>query len=168
MDILRSSAFFEQTVRYCARKGSHFPNATSRLCGQISRLAVILLFCGCVGCGNPDGPFAISGTVLLEGQPLEQGSITFSSITAGSRNSTGGAIVNGAYSIAAEDGLAPGTYQVKISAADTSNATPAGLPANGLAFPSLIAPEFNDANHQVEVTRDGPNVFPFEVPKNKK
>ena len=131
-------------------------------------LSSLLVLAACLGCGGSvEGPFAISGTVLLGGQPLEQGSISFASMTKGSRDATGGAISNGEYSISAEHGLKPGAYRVSISAADTSHATPGGLPANGLAFPSLIAPEFNKANHQIEVTSEGPNDFPFDVPKNK-
>ena len=122
----------------------------------------VLMGCVLVGCGSANGPFAISGTVSLDGQPLEQGSISFVSATPGTRGSTGGAISNGKYSIAAEDG------RVTISAADMSKATPAGLPANGLAFPSLIDPEFNRAKHEIEVTSEGPNNFAFDVPRNKK
>ena len=135
---------------------------------RAGRLLAALVLCVVVGCGNTKGTFAVSGTVSVEGQPLEQGSISFVSATPGSRSSTGGAIANGKYSIAAEDGLVPGTYRVTISAADMSNATAAGLPANGLAFPSLVDPAFNRANHEIEVTSEGPNSFAFDVPKNKK
>jgi len=126
---------------------------------------ITTMLVGSLGCGRDDGRLAIRGSVKLDGQPLEQGSISFASVAAGSKSTTGGPITNGEYSISAEDGLEAGAYRVTISAADTSNATPEGLPADGLAFPSLIPPEFNRARHQVELTPDGPNTFPFDIPK---
>jgi hypothetical protein len=121
----------------------------------------------CPGCGGNLGErLSLGGSVTFDGQPLERGSISFNSVGEGSNSTTGGAILNGEYSIAAERGLIAGAYRVSISAADTSNATPAGLPATGQFFPSLIPPEFNDAKHQVVVTEEGPNDFDFDIKKS--
>jgi hypothetical protein len=127
----------------------------------------LLVFSLCSGCGgNLGGRLSLGGSVTFDGQPLEHGSISFNSVSEGSKSTTGGAIQNGKYSIDAERGLIAGTYRVSISAADTSSATPAGLPANGQFFPSLIPPEFNDAKHQVVVTEEGPNDFDFDIKKS--
>lgn len=127
-----------------------------------------LVLVSCLGCGgNTNGRLALSGSVTLDGQPLQEGSISFLSVGAAKKSMTGGAIVEGGYSIPAKEGLVVGTYRVSISAADKSDATPAGLPANGQFFPSLIPPEFEKANHQVEVTVEGPNEFSFDIQNSK-
>lgn len=128
------------------------------------------LVLGCfLGCGgNTDGRLALSGSVSIDGQPLKEGSISFISAGTAKKSMTGGAIVGGEYAIPAEQGLVAGTYRVSVSAADTSEATSEGLPANGQYFPSLIPPEFNEAKHEVEVTLEGPNEFSFDIQKAEK
>ncbi len=83
------------------------------LCG------VLLLVMSSPGCGKHDDPLnrqAISGSVTLDGQPLQQGTISFLPLE--KKDTSGGAtITSGKYSVAREQGLAPGKYKVMISAA---------------------------------------------------
>jgi hypothetical protein len=66
----------------------------------------------CLGCGS--NRTIIEGAVTFDGQPVEQGSITFEP-TSGAGPSAGGTIQNGRYKIDAE-GVTPGEMIVRISA----------------------------------------------------
>ena len=84
----------------------------------MSRCAVlgVLLLCGC-GSG---GRQSIDGTVTLDGQPLEKGSITFIP-QAGTQGPTAGAeIVDGNYTISTAGGTFAGKFRVEITAAIVS------------------------------------------------
>lgn len=73
-----------------------------------------LLLVLAIGCGGSDGRLEVSGSVKVDGQPLESGSISFIP-AAGTRGPSAGAeIKQGRYSIAAEGGPVPGKYRVEI------------------------------------------------------
>ncbi|MDR2168994.1 MAG: hypothetical protein LBP59_02525 [Planctomycetaceae bacterium] len=79
---------------------------------------VFLLLSIFVGCNNnnPQGRIPISGEVILDGKPLEQGDVLFLS-TPGSSPvvTTGSPIKNGTFSLTAEQGLIPNQeYQVQF------------------------------------------------------
>ena len=81
-----------------------------------SILATSLAF-ACIGCANNNaGRMEISGQVTLDGQPVEQGSISFIP-TGGTRGPVaGGAIVAGKYHIMASQGPVVGKQRVEIRA----------------------------------------------------
>jgi hypothetical protein len=83
---------------------------------------------GCSG-GDKTGRMAISGKVLLKGEPVPTGSIEF--VPHPGVNTTSGAVItNGRFSIPADKGLEPGNYTVKISWIETPPPSdePGGLP----------------------------------------
>jgi len=138
------------------------------------RCARYLLICLAIvgatgGCGESDplGRHAISGSVTLDGAPIEKGSIGFQpadkSITSG-----GDAIANGKYSIPRETGLPIGKYRVTINAPKPGtggDVTAGALPGEAVPVPQeLIPPEWNVKSEQfIEVTEKGPYVFNFDV-----
>jgi hypothetical protein len=67
------------------------------------------------GCAD-DGPArkAVSGTVALDGRPLDAGSITFAPVDG--FTAANAEVVDGAFRIDRASGLAPGRYQVQIVA----------------------------------------------------
>ena len=78
--------------------------------------AVGFLLAPALGCGGGADRAQVSGSVRVDGQPLESGSISFLP-AAGTQGPTAGAeIKQGTYSVAAESGLAPGKYSVQIKA----------------------------------------------------
>src|SRR5690606_38899279 len=89
-----------------------------RLLFALMGLGAAVFISGC-GPGNPLGRKAVSGTVTLDGAPVQQGSISFQP-THGEGTSSGAMILGGKYSIEAVDGLADGTYLVQINAIDPS------------------------------------------------
>ena len=69
-----------------------------------------------LGCGGDANRVGVSGSVRVDGQPLESGSISFLP-AAGTGGPTAGAeIRQGTYSVPAESGPAPGKYDVRIKA----------------------------------------------------
>ena len=120
-------------------------------------LAGLLLLLGvCVGCGpgNPLGREAISGRITMDGKPLEWGNIRFEPID-GKKDAVGSGdvITDGHYSIAAEKGLPPGKYRVRIFAG-TARAPGEKLPGEeelpmpGVELPGkeLIPRKYNSAS----------------------
>ncbi len=136
---------------------------------MVLRTSWLVLGVLCVaGCGGAsDGRQAISGSVTLNGAPLEQGTIEFASVD-GSQQS-GGGITNGKYSVPAEQGLLPGKYVVRISSTEEANpGAPLGPPgpeAETVQNKQLIPPEYNtQSTLTAEVTEDGDNQFDFQIP----
>ena len=74
------------------------------------------LICGLAGCGGSSGPQrgAVSGTVLFDGERVDQGSILFLP-TAGTKGpSSGSGITDGRFSIPQEKGPVVGLYRVEV------------------------------------------------------
>ena len=127
----------------------------------------VLLFAA-VGCGGTAGDrVAIGGKVTLKGAPLTSGTIEFVSED-GSKQS-GALIQQGAYDIAATQGLPPGTYIVRIHAADESGA-PAGGEAPGpesltTTAKEAVPPEFNvNSGIRATLTAGKKNEHNFDIP----
>lgn len=123
-----------------------------------------------VGCGgNPLNRQAISGTVTLDGKPLDQGSIEFRP-TQGKGVISGAVIHDGQYDIEAEKGLPPGEYRVMIfsaiaPAAPANGGPPGSEPIQGGHLNlERIPPKFNVKTEQiVTVTDGGPNQFNYTI-----
>lgn len=79
----------------------------------LSQLLVLTLMSGC---GGPDGParYPVSGTVTVNGEPLEDGSIQFIPSDNSDSPSIGATITGGTYSIPAKKGALAGEYTVQI------------------------------------------------------
>jgi hypothetical protein len=133
-----------------------------------TKLIIFTGFAVCIGCGPRSDRLPISGTVTLDGAPLDTGSIRFTSIGTDNVSATGAMIQNGQFNIAAAKGLSPGSYHVQISAPD--NSAPAvtvrgphgepGIPTQ----PERIPPEYNvESTKSIEVTADGDNHFEFMI-----
>jgi len=125
------------------------------------------------GCGNdPLGRHPISGTVTLDGAPVENGSINFQPVDQGV-TSSGTAFTGGKYSLSREQGLPVGKYLVTINAPKPgTGATPpeGAMPGEPLPPPEeLIPPEWNVKSTQtIEVKEGGPFEFNFEITTKKK
>jgi hypothetical protein len=138
----------------------------------ISRLVSVLSIALSLGCGSADdGRRAVSGTITLKGEALDEGVIEFFPLAdeaaAGPATQSGAVITNGAYKIPRDSGLVAGTYKILITSGDGKTPADGGLPGPTGNIVSLdrIPPEYNvDSQQQVKVTLDGPNVFDFYIP----
>jgi hypothetical protein len=136
------------------------------LCGPVA----LALFVGC-GPENPKGRKAISGHVTLDGGPLEQGNVEFHPMFEGGVQS-GGRIVSGSYSIPAHEGVVLGQYRVSISDfVPTPPLPPGHMPGDPLPpspKPKVPAEWNNKSQHTVEVKKEGPFKFNFDILTKKK
>ncbi len=132
------------------------------------RLLLIGLAMGSVvaagGCGGGDAlnRQAVSGTVLLDGQPLESGSIRFEPQSAGTG---GGTVIRaGKYALAKEVGLSPGDYQVAISGTAGDPGTPSMDDDAPQMAQELVPPQYNtQTTLSVTVTDNGSQQFDFSL-----
>ena len=124
-------------------------------CGIIVVLAMFS------GCGSSDGRVAVAGSVTLDGQPLDNGVITF--IPQEKKvGSAGAAIESGKYQVPAKRGLLPGKYLVAIDASDPAQ-TAARPDHPTMAIPvSRIPLRYNgETELKAEVRADDDNRFDF-------
>jgi hypothetical protein len=141
---------------------------------QFCRLSLLLIGTSIVlaGCGPHSDRLAVSGKVTLNGEPLDGGSIQFTSL--GQKKMNGGAMVNGgSYSIAQDKGLLPGTYHVEINAPDNAakpivyRSSPDSLGV--VTQPERVPAEYNvNSKKTIEVKPDGDNHFDFDIQGNGK
>ncbi len=104
-------------------------------------VACVLLLLPFVGCSS-DGRMAASGTVTLDGKPLETGTITFQPAPGSEGHSGGGLIQGGTFHLPADHGLTPGKYHVTIQSFTLTGRTvesPLGK------VPERLAVRFNEA-----------------------
>jgi hypothetical protein len=132
-----------------------------------SGLAIALILLSGCGGADPLGRQAISGTVTLNGQPVDNGAIAFEPLDLQKGVGSGANIVGGKYSIPQQQGLTPGKYLVRISSADRSQAEPVEeMPGEA---PKMMAKERIPAHwnlkseQQIEVTADGDHVYDFDI-----
>lgn len=125
----------------------------------------LLLAIALSGCGKSDplGRQAVSGVVTLDGQPLEQGAITF--LPQEKKATSGGAVItNGKYAVPREQGLAPGKYKITITASKGGAVSSGEAPGMPVAAVELIPAEYNTKSDKtVDVTAQGPNAFNFDI-----
>ncbi|MFN0198137.1 MAG: hypothetical protein ACKVT0_15425 [Planctomycetaceae bacterium] len=119
------------------------------------------LFVVLPGCGA-DGPpavtrFPVTGTVTLDGQPIDSGNIRFLDTTVSGGDA--GDIKGGSYSLQAT----PGKKRVEIIATRASSKPVEGKP-DVMDTESLIPPQYNTKSElTAEVVADKPNEFKFEL-----
>lgn len=89
----------------------------NELAGLVCLLGSLALVLGC-GDGRPER-FAVSGQVLIDGEPLTYGSIKF--VPEGARPSSGKLDEQGRFVLSTygkNDGIIPGTHRVEVNAAE--------------------------------------------------
>jgi hypothetical protein len=130
---------------------------------RLAALAALLLAAGCSGGGKAE----VSGTVLLDGEPVEQGSINFIPVEGTSGPGVGAVIKDGKYHIPKGKGVTVGKNRVELRAFRMSGRKvpdPMGRPGaltdeRVPAFP----PEYNTRSTLVREVQPGSNTFDFEV-----
>jgi hypothetical protein len=133
----------------------------------------LLLGVNLVGCGRDGLPReAVSGTVSLNGQPLETGIITFVPQDPDTPTQGGTTIAGGAYEIPRAQGLVPGKYKVIISSGEGSEEKPVeDLSELGPGMPPEPAEEAIPSQYsgntvlEASVTAGGRNQFEFTLNK---
>ncbi len=94
-----------------------------RPCCLFVLTGIVCVATACVGCSKGDGRVAISGTVTVDGKPLESAAITFQPVDIHSARGSGGAILHGKFTLPAHQGLTPGEYAVKVLLSEPTGRT---------------------------------------------
>jgi hypothetical protein len=132
--------------------------------------ATILLVAGCSD--TDGGRCEVVGTVKLKGEPVKEGVIEFTPLDKapeGMKATKSGAVVsNGEYKIPKAQGLIPGRYRVVITSGDgvtpANSDEPPGPSGSNIVSKDRIPAEYNSASRQeVEVKKDGPNRFDYDI-----
>ncbi len=131
------------------------------------RFAILLALIACAGCG-PSGPerASVSGSVMLDGKAIEQGSITFLPATGHAGPSVGGVIVDGKYDIRRADGPVLGAARVELRAwRKTGRQIPNPMSAGSTMEEKVetFAAEYNDESTLVREIVSGHNTLNFAL-----
>ena len=111
----------------------------------------------------PNDRLPISGEVTLNGSPLKNGDITFSS-DPGAEVVSGAKILDGKFKIEKAQGLPAGSYLVTVSSLSGSSAPSGDAMNHPSEFHELVAPEFNQKTKlKAEVKQGSGNQFQFDV-----
>jgi hypothetical protein len=124
-----------------------------------------------VGCNNnnPQGRVPVHGEVTLNGQPLAQGNVLFSSLPGTTPTVvTGSPIKNGTFSLSAEHGLIPNQeYLVQFSSVEEVSGTRTETDdpmAAKVQTRNIIPPQYGtESKETVTATKKSPNVYRFEL-----
>lgn len=131
----------------------------------------------CWGCGDAATDklprHAVSGSVTLDGKPLDSGMISFDPDSAAQADpvSGGGLVQGGSYSIAQATGLTPGTYRVSIrsgggggGAAPATDQAPGAPPKKAAAKKDPIPEQYNAKSTLKAEVKDGSSArFDFDL-----
>jgi hypothetical protein len=116
------------------------------------------------GCGPKSDRLAVSGNVNLNGAPLDNGTIRFTSIGSEKLMTSGALIQGGAFYVPQEKGLRAGSYQVEINSPDSAAPPILDRPSGMLMAPDRIPAAYNTESKQtIEVSIDGDNEFDFDI-----
>jgi hypothetical protein len=138
---------------------------------DIILVGVVVGLVSVAGCGSAKTA-AVSGSVVLNGTPVEEGAIQFIPVDGNTGASSGVEIRNGRYHIPAARGAAVGKNRVELRTFRKTGRTvqdPTGLPGvkteeRVQAFP----PEYSDQSTVVRDVKPGSNTFDFDVQTGKK
>ncbi len=122
------------------------------------------------GCGAKSDRFEVSGTVTLDGQPLDDAAIRLTSLGV-DKASAGAVIQGGEFRIPQDKGLRAGDYQVEINAPDNEG-PPVMSPGPGGGIPTArerVPAEYNvNSEKTITVTADGDNHCVFDIVSSPK
>jgi hypothetical protein len=135
--------------------------------GCLSLLACLFLASGC-GDGKPRR-YEVSGNVLFQGQPLDEGSIMFLPKSP-DLSQSGAPILKGKYVVPKSHGLAAGSYEVRVSSGERGTDIRKEMDAEqagGEPYPiarERIPPRYNTKSElKIEVKDGGPFTFNFDL-----
>lgn len=126
---------------------------------------LVMVPLGCMlGCGSGENYQPISGSVTVDGQPLDSGVITL--YPEGEGTTVGGEITDGKFSLPQEGGPIPGEYRVEIVAFRPTGETEFDIDLNEEVDieEQYLPTQYNrNSTLKIEVQQEGENVFPFDL-----
>ena len=120
------------------------------------------LLLGGLGCSSAEAPAEVSGTVLIDGQPLSDGEIVFVAAD-NAKAPAAGPVVNGKYTVA----VTPGPKKVKIQASRPGGQGDAMMGSG--AREARLGPEFGEQSKMTADVKPGKNEgVDFQVKESRK
>jgi hypothetical protein len=110
--------------------------------GQWWMVALACFIASAWGCSGGDGRLAVSGTVTVDGKPLEAGAISFAPEPGSDANTAGGVVKQGKFDLPSSAGLKPGKYRVNVTAMRKTGRVVQDPMAG--AIPEQVPIEFNE------------------------
>lgn len=136
----------------------------------IARLALcVILVAASFGCGRSER-MSVEGTVTLDGQPLEKGSIQFSPMPGTNGPTAGADIVAGKFIIRSAGGPFAGSFRVQISAAGVTGRKVLDPRSNTMIdeFAQVLPARYNSQSElQAEVKAGDVNRLEFALASDK-
>jgi len=135
----------------------------------VSRLAIFERFgiCLCwllplLGCGAGAGA-GVSGTVTLDGSPLDDATVTFVPTSGGQRQAAWATTKNGQYAIVAKDGLGTGEFRVEIRALRATDGKTNQNDPTLITAKEAVPSKYNGRSELKTEIKPGPNVANFDL-----
>lgn len=139
-----------------------------KLSALASILGVVVLFVAIAGCKPSDGLQPVEGTVTLDGQPLESGSINIGPMVGQPGTAVGGKIVNGMYQVRASKGEMAVTIRAQKSV-PIENPTEDEIAHNVTERVVELIPERYNQRSELKITvNEGKNTFNFDLESDSK
>ncbi len=137
----------------------------------MKNIKLILLCCALacvasfVGCKKSDGLNELSGTVTLDGQPLESGHIDIGPMAGQPGTATGGEIVNGAFKIRASAGDMVVSIRSQQTITITEDEQTADEKAHGVfeRYEEIIPSRYNQQSELKCTVNPGKNTVAFDL-----
>jgi len=144
---------------------------TLRMTGTpvLAWLAALLLFSA--GCSDGLRRAAVSGQILVDKDPLQEGKIDFLPSEPNAGPSTGAIVKDGKYSIPAGEGVIVGKNRVEIRGFRKSGRKIPDVWEKGKMIDEMISAipaEFNDKTTLTREIQEGNNTLNFDLPGIKK
>ena len=115
-----------------------------------------------LGCGGVSGA-SVSGTVMLDGSPLDDATITFVPTSGGQRQAAWTSVKNGQYEIAAKDGLGTGQFRVEIRALRPTGEKPNPNEPTLIPTKEVVPAKYNSKSELAANIKPGANTADFEL-----
>jgi hypothetical protein len=140
-------------------------------CPYAPVVGLVLVIALTAGCDSGPRRLPASGAVTYRGQPVPEGFILFQPQDPGRGQTTGTVVSNGRYALPAAEGLSPGRYTVRITAADPARraaATPRmgadGIPVADGTAREWLPPRYNtQSSLEIDAAPGGPTTFDFNL-----
>jgi len=149
-------------------QSSSMYNSRSKIAAVgIAGCLLVLLASGCGGRAGPERA-AVGGRVTADGQPVQNGSISFVPTGDTTGPSSGGKITGGSYNIARQHGPVVGRHRVEIRAMrKTGRKVEAGQPAPPGTLidetEQFIPPKYNTQSELTAEIQPGSNDLDFDL-----
>jgi hypothetical protein len=132
-----------------------------------SRGVVLAFLLLALGCSNGPRRASVSGTINVDGKPLERGVITFVPVNGTHGPGTGGSIEDGRFELDETEGPVVGSNRVEIRGfRKTGKTMPNPSPTGGTIAEErqVVPPEFNEKSTLVRDIKEGGNELNFDLP----